>query len=128
MIPEADPRLARIKSSLAMVEALHLSVGVFEQPPSTPVVVDSAYGQAVLGPEHFAAALAGREPQASHNDARGQVEELLIDQLAAQLAGPEADEAAVRRELGSNDSLGSILDDFWPVLDPGKLLRALYCT
>jgi len=123
---DPDPRIGRIKSDAAMVDAVERAVQVFEQPPVLPLVVGTPWDDLTLSPAHWAAAVDSIESGLDHNAARSQLREILVDQLAARLSGDEVSLSEARHAVATSDQLDACLEEYWPVLDPEHLLRTLY--
>ena len=126
--PEPDPEVQRIKAAAVMVQAVARAVEVFEQPPDGNLLIETPWADLVLGPDQWRIAVAGITRGTSHNEARTQLREELVGQLLPSLLAREPDGELVHDELACNPQLTRAVDEYWPLLDPDKLLRALYST
>ena len=125
---EPDHEVHRIKSSLAMLDAVKRAVQVFEEPPSVDVQIDFGEAQATLTTQLWRTAVTMIGEATPHNEARIELRDALIDQLLPQALSGEDTKPLPRSEWERNPALNGLLDEHWPVLDPCKLLRALYST
>ena len=125
---EQDPEVQRIKSSAAMLSALKKAVEVFEEPPATEVVLDIGEFQATATAQLWRDAVGMIDSETPHNEARIQLREALVDLLLPQLAGSNAPEPQLRADAARSSALGALLNEYWPILDPLNLLKALYST
>lgn len=125
---EANREVARLKGSWAMVQGLQQAVSVFQQPPAADLSVPTDCGELWITPAQFSDAVAGLTPHVPHNEARVELRENLLEILLRQLPASAAAEPSVRRALRANTRLAEHLDEYWPVLDPQRLVHALYTT
>ena len=125
-VAESDPRVARLKSSAAMVGAVEPAVRFYEEPPRTSLTVDTDWGRLTLSPNDWAEAFAAAEPGAVHNDARDDVWEKLLEiALDALPVDPEElDEAST--SLRRNLTLVAAFNRAWPLLDPADIVGDLW--
>ncbi len=75
---EADPDVARLKSSAAMVRAIEAAVGIYERPPTQGMTVTSDRSDIWLSAEDWIEAFAAPDPDTPHNEAREQIWEELL--------------------------------------------------
>jgi len=122
---EADPEVRRIKASTAMLSAIERAVTVFQEPPATDQVIELAEGQVTISAQLWRNAMDMIEQQVPHNEARMALREAIIDLLLPEQDSTADTNALFRAELESSTSLDGILDEYWPVLDPINLLRAV---
>ena len=76
---EADPDVARLKSSADLVNAIEPAVRFYEKPPAAGMTVETHWSETWLGTEDWAEAFEAREPGTPHNEARDQI----LDELVA---------------------------------------------
>lgn len=138
----ADPELAALLADAHLLDAVDARVAIDERPPRTTVVVDSAAGELVIGPEEWSAAFAAVDPGTPHDHARDAVREELAEILAVRLdeertvddvdadddadgweGGPSAEE--LLPDLLADDELRAALEGAWPLLDPVQVVRDL---
>ncbi|MEU8461085.1 RNA polymerase recycling motor ATPase HelR [Streptomyces sp. NPDC029003] len=123
--PEADPRVARLKSSAGMVKAIEAAVALYEEPPTEALTVTTHWSDLRLGPDDWAAAFAAVEPGTPHNEAREQILEELLTILMDQDDG-EAPEHLLRRSLLRDRELIGALERAWPVLEATEVVGDLW--
>src|SRR5205807_3599880 len=75
---EADPNVARLKSSADMVKAIEPAVRFYEKPPAKPMAVETDWSDIWLSAGDWAEAFGAPEAGTPHNEARGQILEELI--------------------------------------------------
>src|SRR4029077_5342569 len=75
---EADPDVARLKSSAAMVQAIEAAVGIYERPPTQGMTVPTRRACIRLSAEDWIEAFAAPDPDTPHNEAREQIWEELL--------------------------------------------------
>ncbi len=122
---EADPEVQRIKASTAMLKTIERAVTVFQEPPATDQTVDLAEGRVTISAQLWRNALDMIERKIPHNEARMALREALIDILLPAEDSTADTHALFRAELERSTSLEGILNEYWPVLDPINLLRAV---
>ncbi|MGH3651421.1 RNA polymerase recycling motor ATPase HelR [Glutamicibacter sp.] len=125
---EKDSGVHRIKSGAAMLSAVKRAVGVFEEPPATEVLLDLGEIEATVTPQLWRDAVGMIDRATPHNEARIQLREALIDQLLPHIANSAGAEPQLRADAARSAALGTLLNEYWPVLDPLNLLQALYST
>ncbi|MER0483625.1 RNA polymerase recycling motor ATPase HelR [Streptomyces sp. Edi2] len=122
---EADPDVARLKSSAGLVKAIEPAVGIYEEPPTEGMTVSTHWSDIWLSAEDWAAAFAAVEPGTPHNEARDQIREelftILIDKDDSD-APPEL----LRRSLLQDRELIRTLHRAWPMLDASDLVGDLW--
>ncbi|MFG2617334.1 RNA polymerase recycling motor ATPase HelR [Streptomyces sp. NPDC048507] len=123
--PEADPRVARLKSSAELVKAVEAAVALYEEPPTEALTVTTHWSDLRLGPEDWAAAFDAVEPGTPHNEAREQILEELLTILMDQDDG-EAPAHLLRRSLLRDRELIGTLERAWPMLEATDLVGDLW--
>ncbi|MFJ1732669.1 RNA polymerase recycling motor ATPase HelR [Streptomyces sp. NPDC088254] len=131
---EADPEVARLKSSADLVKAIEKAVGFYEEPPSEGMTVTTPWSDVRLGADDWAVAFAAAEPGAPHNEARGQVwEELLTilvdkheDESSARDGEGDVSPDLLRRALRQNRELLTAFSRAWPLLEAADLVGDLW--
>jgi DNA helicase IV len=116
---EADPEVARLKSSAELVRAIETAVRFYEEPPGKAMTVATEWSDVRVTAEDWAEAFAAREPGAPHNEARDQIWDELITILVDKHDGDRA-------ELIGNRELRSAFNRAWPVLEPTDLVSDLW--
>jgi hypothetical protein len=123
--PEADPDVAALKSSLAIVQAIERAVRFYEMPPVGDLLVETEWADVWLSADDWADAFDAPEPGVSHNEAREQVwNELLV--ILERKHDEEVPPELLRRSLGQNRELRAAFNRAWPMLDPAGVLGDLW--
>ena len=127
---EADPEVARLKSSADMVTAIEPAVRLYEEPPTEGMEVDDPVGRRLArrrttGPRRSsrsspaprttrAATRSGRSCSRSSSDKHGSDEDT------------DVSEDLIRRALVQNDELVDAFGRAWPLIDPTDLVGDLW--
>ncbi|MFF9640585.1 RNA polymerase recycling motor ATPase HelR [Kitasatospora aureofaciens] len=125
---EADPEVARLKSSAELVRAIEKAVRFYEEPPTEGMVVSTPWADLWLSAEDWSEAFDAPDPGTPHNEAREQI----WDELAAILLDRlEQDEEEVspelfRRSLRQDRELVETLHRAWPLLEAADLVGDLW--
>jgi hypothetical protein len=122
---EADPEVARLKSSAKLVQAIETAVRFYEKPPAQPMTVETSWGDIWLSANDWAEAFDAPEPGTAHNEARVQIlEELLTTLMDAHDGDVPAD--LLRKSLLQNTALLTALNRAWPLLEATDLVGDLW--
>ena len=122
---EADPEVARLKSSADLVKAIEAAVRFYEKPPAQGITVETQWSDIWLSAGDWAEAFDAPEPGTPHNQARGQVwEGLLTILMDSRDDGVPAD--LFRRSLLQNDGLRTTFSGAWPLIDAVDLVADLW--
>ncbi|MFI9821526.1 RNA polymerase recycling motor ATPase HelR [Streptomyces sp. NPDC052013] len=122
---EADPEVARLKSSADMVRAIEKAVAFYEEPPAEGMTVTTHWSDVRLSADDWAAAFRAAEPGTPHNEAREQVWEELLAILVDKHDG-DVPEELLRKSLRQNRELVTALDRAWPLLEAADLVADLW--
>ncbi|MFC8274556.1 RNA polymerase recycling motor ATPase HelR [Streptomyces sp. NPDC057271] len=122
---EADPEVARLKSSAHMVRAIEKAVAFYEEPPGEGMDVTTDWGDFWLGVEDWAEAFAAPEPGTPHNEARDLIWEELTTILLGKLDGDVSPEV-FQRSLRNDRELADALHGAWPLLQATDLVGDLW--
>ncbi|WP_093803643.1 RNA polymerase recycling motor ATPase HelR [Streptomyces sp. Wb2n-11] len=122
---EADPDVARLKSSANLVKAVEAAIRFYEEPPAKGMTVGTHWSDVWLSADDWAAAFEAAEPGTPHNEARDQVREelltILVDKHDDDVpAGP------LRTSLRQNRELLTAFDRAWPLLEAADLVSDLW--
>jgi hypothetical protein len=123
---ETDPEVARLKASAAMVAAIEPAVGLYEEPPTEPMEVETPWSDLWLSADEWAEAFESADPGTPHNEARDQVWEELLTILVDKHDDPEVSPEEVRRALGRNRDLAAAFSRAWPVIEATDLVGDLW--
>jgi DNA helicase IV len=118
---EADPDVARLKSSADLVKAIEPAVTFYEKPPATGMTVETDWTDIWLAAEDWAEAFAAREPGTPHNEARDQILDELVAILMEKQGGDIPDDL-FRKSLLQNRELVTALYRAWPLIDAADLV------
>ena len=124
-LAEADPEVARLKSSVAMVQAIEPAVRFYEDPPTRGTEVETPWADIWLSADEWAEAFASPDPGTPHNEARDQVWEELLTILVDKDES-DASEEELRQALERNVGLRSALTKAWPMIEAADLVGDLW--
>jgi hypothetical protein len=122
---EADPEVARLKSSADLVKAIEPAVRFYENPPATPMTVETPWSGIWLSAEDWAEAFDAAEPGTPHNEAREAIWEELLAILIDKHDG-DIPEPLLRKSLLQNRELRAALNRAWPLIEPTDLVGDLW--
>jgi hypothetical protein len=123
---EADPDVARLKSSAELVTAIESAVGIYEEPPSTGMTVETDCGDLRLSADDWAEAFEAPEPGTPHNEARERIWEELLTILLDKNEDEEVSPELLRRSLQQNTQLRGTLNRAWTLVDAADLVGDLW--
>jgi DNA helicase IV len=129
---EADPEVARLKSSADLVHAIEKAVAFYEEPPAKGMTVTTHWSDIRLSAHDWAAAFEAAEPGTPHNEARDQVLEELLTILVDKHGEDDADDVddvppeLLRKSLRGNRELITAFDRAWPLLEAADLVGDLW--
>ncbi len=122
---EADPDVARLKSSADLVKAIEPAVRFYENPPTRGMRVETHWSDIWLSADDWAEAFEAPEPGTPHNEARDQI----FDELVAILMDKHGGDVAAdlfRKSLLQNRELITALYRAWPLLEAAELVGDLW--
>ena len=122
---EADPDVARLKSSADLVKAIEPAVRFYEKPPAEGMTVETHWSDIWLSAGDWAEAFGAPDPGTPHNEARDQIWEALL----AILMDARADDVPAdlfRKSLLQNRELRAALNRGWPLIEPADLVGDLW--
>jgi hypothetical protein len=122
---EADPDVARLKSSADLVKAIEAAVRFYEEPPTKPMTVTTDDSDLQLSADDWADAFQAAGPGTPHNEARGQIWEELLTILMGRYDGDEPADL-LRRSLLRNRELLTAFHRAWPLLKATDLVGDLW--
>ena len=114
---EADPDMARLKSSADMVKAIEPAVRFYEEPPAQGMEVETPYADLWLSVDEWAQAFEAPAPGTPHNEARDEVWDELLTILVNKYDGGDAPDDVLRRALAQNAELADAFGRAWPLLN-----------
>ncbi|MET9664268.1 RNA polymerase recycling motor ATPase HelR [Streptomyces sp. NPDC006475] len=121
---EADPEVARLKSSANLVKAIESAVRFYEEPPTTGMTVTTHWSDIRLSADDWASAFESA-PGTPHNEARDQIWEELVTILVDNHDGDAPDDL-LRKSLRQNRELLTAFDRAWPLLEAADLVGDLW--
>jgi DNA helicase IV len=123
---ETDAAAAVLKSSGDLVSAIEAAVRYYEEPPPNGLTVETEWSDIWLSAAEWAEAFDAADPSLTHNEARDQVWEALLDILIDQFDDDEVPIHLLRRSLLRNEELTSTFAKAWPLLDPVGIVADLW--
>ena len=123
--PETDPEVARLKSSADLVKAIEAAVRFYENPPASPMTVETPWSAIRLSAGDWAEAFDAAEPGTAHNEAREAIWSELIT-IAIENHEGDAPADQLRRSLQQNRELRAALNRAWPLIEPTDLVSDLW--
>ena len=129
--PEADPEVARLKSSADLVRAIEPAVRFYEEAPTEGMEVETPYADVWVGRDDWADAFDAAPPGTPHNEARDLVWEELLTILASKVDTDDEDEDGlsadlVRRSIAQSRELAEAFSKAWPLLEAEDLVGDLW--
>jgi len=122
---EADPEVARLKSSAGLVRAIETAVRFYEKPPATGMTVETPWSDIWLSAGDWAEAFEAPEPGTPHNEAR----EAIWEELLAILMDSRDDDVPADlfcKSLRQNRELHTALGRAWPLIEAADLVGDLW--
>ncbi|UKJ65003.1 AAA family ATPase [Cellulosimicrobium cellulans] len=131
---EADPEVARLKASAALVAAIEPAVRFSERTPTEGMEVETPWVDVWLSTADWTEAFESVDPGTPHNEARDDVWAALVEILVDKACGGaaedgadvDADADAVRRALRGHRGLGAAFDRAWPLVEATDLVADLW--
>ncbi|MFI1383384.1 RNA polymerase recycling motor ATPase HelR [Embleya sp. NPDC020886] len=123
---EADPEVARLKSSADLVRAIEKAVAFYEEPPTKGMTVTTHWSDIRLTAGDWAEAFDAAEPAAAHNEAREQIWEELLTILVDKHDDDEVSDDLLRRSLSRNRELLAAFNAAWPLLEATDVVGDLW--
>jgi hypothetical protein len=123
---EADPEVARLKSSADLVQAIEAAVRFYENPPATGMAVETHWSDIYLSAEDWAEAFGAPETGTPHNEARVQIWEELLTILIGKHDDGDVPADLLRKSLQRNTELRTALNRAWPLIEADDLVADLW--
>ncbi|MFI6683980.1 RNA polymerase recycling motor ATPase HelR [Streptomyces sp. NPDC050485] len=121
---EADPDVARLKSSADLVKGIEAAVRFYEEPPAKGMTVTTPWSDIWLSADDWAVAF-DAAPGTPHNEARDQIWEELLTILVDKHDGDVSAEL-LRTSLRQNRELLTTFNRAWPLLEAADLVGDLW--
>ncbi|MFI1863345.1 RNA polymerase recycling motor ATPase HelR [Streptomyces jumonjinensis] len=122
---EADPGVARLKSSADLVKAIETAVRFYEEPPAEGMTVTTHWSDIWLSADDWAVAFEAAGPGTPHNEARDQIWEELLTILVDK-HDDDASADLLRKSLPRNRELVTAFNRSWPLLEAADLVGDLW--
>jgi hypothetical protein len=122
---EADPEVARLKSSADLVKAIEPAVRFYENLPAKPMKVKTHWSDIWLSADDWAEAFEAPDPGTAHNEARDQIWEELLTILTDKHDG-DVPADLLRTSLRQDRELRAALNRAWPLIDAADLVADLW--
>ena len=123
---ETDPDVALLKSSMDLLQAIEPAVGLYEEPPTDRMLVETPWSDIWLSADDWAEAFESPDPGTPHNEAREQVWDELLTILADKDDGEEVSPDELRRSLQRSRDLVMAFDRAWPLIEATELVGDLW--
>ncbi|MEU4015380.1 RNA polymerase recycling motor ATPase HelR [Microbacterium sp. NPDC028030] len=125
---ESDPRVARLKEALDPTAVLDAVAKQFERPPQHAMRLESPWADLWMSREEWAEVFSRADPAASHDEARDEVWEEILELLVDQVDDEEVPPHVVRRWLRQDDELTGTFVRAWPLLSPTWVVTRLWSS
>ncbi|MDO9379675.1 MAG: RNA polymerase recycling motor ATPase HelR [Nocardioidaceae bacterium] len=124
---EADPEVARLKSSADLVRAIEPAVALHEEPPTRATTVSTPWAEVRVDAADWADAFASAAGT-PHNEARDEVWEELVAIVSDRLEEADADVSLdlLRRSMAQDEELVEAFTRAWPLVDAADLVGDLW--
>jgi hypothetical protein len=122
---EADPDVARLKSSADLVAAIETAVRFYENPPVKGMTITTHWSDIWLSADDWAEAFGAPDPGTPHNEAREQIWAELLTILADKHDG-DVPADLLRKSLLQNRELRTALGRAWTLVEPADLIADLW--
>ncbi|SMY05005.1 DNA helicase IV [Brevibacterium sp. 239c] len=123
-----DERSSRLKANLDPGAVIARAVSIYEEPPTTTLVIDTVWGELTVTAGDWSAAFTSIDEDLEHNTARDQVWDELLEILAESVvdSDEDAEPLEVHRFLSQDPDLRANLTAAWPILDPLDIVGDLW--
>ena len=122
---EADPDVARLKSSADLVKAIEAAVRFYEKAPAKGMTVETHWSDIWLSADDWAEAFEAPEPGTPHNEAREAIWEALLT-IVMDSRDSDIPADLLRKSLLRNRDLRTALNRAWPLIEPTDLVGDLW--
>jgi len=122
---EADPEVARLKSSADMVKSIETAVRFYENPPAKGMTVETHWPDIWLSADDWAEAFEAPQPGTPHNEAREEIWEALLT-ILVDSRGDDVPADLLRKSLQRSRGLLTTFNRAWPLLWAADLVADLW--
>lgn len=123
---EPDPQIARLKNDARMASAVEPAVSLYEEPPTEPFDVATAWDEVRITPQDWADAFTAAPAGVPHNEARDDVWEALMEIVLDRHDQTDASEDEIRSAMTGNLEFARTFSRAWPILDAADLVSDLW--
>ncbi len=123
---ETDERVEALKQSVRMASVVEPLLAHVERAPRRPLIVETEWADIEVLPFHWEEAFGAVELGTTHNEARDQVWQTLIQILLDRYSGRNLPRAVLQRELVQSPELREAFDQAWPVIDATSVVAQLW--
>jgi len=109
------PAAAALKAAGHLERALANAVRFYEEPPRQTLLVETDFARVAVTEDIWADAFAAAEPGATHNEARRQVWDALLEILHGEF---DEEDVRARASISQSRDLRAAVNSAWPLLDP----------
>ncbi|MCA2224873.1 RNA polymerase recycling motor ATPase HelR [Nonomuraea aurantiaca] len=122
---EADPNVARLKSSVNLTQAIEPAVRFYENPPTKGMTITTPWSDIWLSVEDWAEAFQAPDPGTPHNEARDQIWQELLTILMDKHDGDVSPDL-LRKALLRDRELLTVFNKAWPLIEAADLVGDLW--
>jgi hypothetical protein len=122
---EADPNVARLKSSANLTQAIEPAVRFYENPPTKGMTITTPWSDIWLSVEDWAEAFQAPDPGTPHNEARDQIWQELLTILMDKHDGDVSPDL-LRKALLRDRELLTVFNKAWPLIEAADLVGDLW--
>jgi DNA helicase IV len=122
---EADPAVARLKSSADMVKSIEAAVRFYQNPPTKGMTVQTHWSDIWLSADDWAEAFEAPAPGTPHNEAREEIWAELLTILVDSHDG-DVPPDQLRKSLQRSRELRTVVNRAWPLIEPADLVADLW--
>lgn len=127
-IAEPDARVAELKADARLLEAIEPAVGLYEEPPAEPLLLENDWFDLPVTADDWAEAFAAVETGSPHNEARDEIWAALIDILVDKCDLDDLEPEEVRRIIQRDPELREAFGRAWPILDGAEVVGDLWAV
>ncbi|MGW0035400.1 RNA polymerase recycling motor ATPase HelR [Gordonia sp. NPDC003376] len=127
-VDESNPAVARLKAHLDPVSTIDAAIRFFQQPPTTPVTIDTPWDEVTLTAAEWAAAFDAANPSVPHNESREDVWDALVQTVLDKHADTDSGVEQLRLAVSRNADLRQAFTRAWPVLDGPTMVADLWAV
>ncbi|WP_309102805.1 RNA polymerase recycling motor ATPase HelR [Microbacterium sp.] len=127
-VEEFDPRVAALKAALDPGALLAAAASAFERPPQHAMRIETPWADLWISREEWHELFTTADPASSHNEARDEVWEEVLEFLIDQVDDEDVPPHSIRRWLRQDDELTGAFVRGWPLLVPASVVARLWSS